>query len=85
MNKLNDIFKADGYAPYNVAHNIQCYVEDPVHFDENHGASWREIRTAVESHSDWKTHSFLCSLNDELLMRKVFQFLCNTHSCLKSK
>jgi len=33
----NNILKADGYAPYYVAHNIQKYVKDPVRFEENRG------------------------------------------------
>ena len=33
----NNTLKADGYAPYYVAHNIQDYVEDPVRFDEARG------------------------------------------------
>jgi len=33
----NNILKADGYAPYYVAHNIQKYVEDPIRFDEDRG------------------------------------------------
>ncbi|WP_430931206.1 glycoside hydrolase family 95 protein [Saccharicrinis sp. 156] len=33
----NNIFKADGYAPYYVAHNIQKYVKDPIRFDEDRG------------------------------------------------
>jgi len=43
----NNIFKADGYAPYYVAHNIQKYVKDPVRFDENRGtrfSSYLEIK-----------------------------------------
>ena len=43
----NNILKADGYAPYYVAHNIQRYVEDPVRFDENRGtrfSSYVEIK-----------------------------------------
>ncbi len=31
------ILKADGYAPYYVAHHIQSYVKNPVRFDENRG------------------------------------------------
>ena len=43
----DNILKADGYAPYYVAHNIQRYVEDPVRFDENRGtrfSSYLEIK-----------------------------------------
>lgn len=43
----NSILRADGYAPYYVAHNVQRYVEDPVRFDENRGtrfSSYVEIK-----------------------------------------
>ncbi|UXX79810.1 glycoside hydrolase family 95 protein [Reichenbachiella carrageenanivorans] len=33
----NEVLKADGYAPYYVAHNVQKYVVDPVRFDANRG------------------------------------------------
>lgn len=33
----DNVLKADGYAPYYVAHNVQKYVEDPVRFDESRG------------------------------------------------
>ncbi|MGJ8634331.1 MAG: glycoside hydrolase family 95 protein [Luteolibacter sp.] len=33
----DNILKADGYAPYYVAHNIQEDVEDPIRFDEDRG------------------------------------------------
>ncbi|MBU2950877.1 glycoside hydrolase family 95 protein [Tamlana agarivorans] len=33
----NNILKADGYAPYHVAHTIQKNVKDPVRFDNNRG------------------------------------------------
>jgi alpha-L-fucosidase 2 len=33
----NNVLKADGYAPYYVAHNIQKYVTNPIRFDENRG------------------------------------------------
>ncbi len=33
----NNVLKADGYAPYYVAHNVQKYVKDPIRFDENRG------------------------------------------------
>ena len=36
----NSVLKADGYAPYYVAHNIQRYVEDPVRFDEHRGTRY---------------------------------------------
>jgi alpha-L-fucosidase 2 len=33
----DNVLKADGYAPYYVAHNVQSYVKDPIRFDENRG------------------------------------------------
>ncbi|MGJ8644722.1 MAG: glycoside hydrolase family 95 protein [Luteolibacter sp.] len=33
----DNVFKADGYAPYYVAHNIQEKVKDPIRFDEDRG------------------------------------------------
>ena len=33
----NNILKADGYAPYYVAHNVQKDVKDPIRFDANRG------------------------------------------------
>lgn len=33
----DQVLKADGYAPYYVAHNVQEYVEEPIRFDENRG------------------------------------------------
>jgi len=43
----DNILKAEGYAPYYVAHNIQRYVKDPIRYDENRGTRFSLGKTRV--------------------------------------